>query len=63
MSTSKEDKATHYHNEGQEDAAKGYGNYNPPNGLFRSIVNSDADKANKDYTDGYRHGVEQRDKK
>lgn len=63
MSGKKEDRATHYHNEGQEDAAKGYGNHEPPKGLIHSIIDSDAAEDNKNYTEGYRHGAEQRDKK
>ena len=57
---SPEDRTTRLNNEGQEDAAKGPGNYDPPHGLFSTIVNSDRAKDNEDYTGGYRNGVEQR---
>jgi hypothetical protein len=49
-----------YHNRGQEDAAKGYGNYEPPHGLIKSIVDNDADADNKAYRDGYREGASKR---
>jgi len=51
-----------YHNNGQKDAAKGYGNYNPPNGVLHTVISEDAAEANRSYREGYQNGIEQRPK-
>lgn len=57
-----EDRATKYHNEGQEDGAKGPGNYDPPHGwLWNTTVGSDEDrKDSESYREGYRNAINQR---
>lgn len=53
---------TKLHNQGQEDAAKGYGNYDLPHGLVQTVLSDDLAAENDAYREGYRHGSEQREK-
>ncbi len=53
----------HRHAEGQKDAAKGYGNYDPPHGTIHEILSDNLKEENDAYRDGYRNGAEQRGQK
>ena len=59
---SKQERLERMHTRGQEDAAKGWGNYDPPNGVIRESLVEEAHAQNEAYRDGYANGVEQRPK-
>lgn len=50
----------HLHNQGQEDAAKGYGNYDPPHGFIHTVLSDRLKEENDAYREGYSNVAKQR---